>query len=136
MQKSTFELSAKRLGGELRFLKETLSTNREVDAAAQAGAPEGLLIMADTQLAGRGRLTRTWFSPPGVNLYLSLLLRPPVELSAVPTLPLVVGLAVAEALTACAPALLPKIKWPNDILVNFRRVLISLTMWLWASGLI
>jgi len=122
MQKSTFELSAKRLGSELRFLKETLSTNREVDAAAQAGAPEGLLIMADTQLAGRGRLTRTWFSPPGVNLYLSLVLRPKVELSSVPTLPLVVGLAVAEALTACAPTLLPKIKWPNDILVKGKKI--------------
>ena len=122
MQKTTFELSAKRLGGELRFLKETLSTNREVDTAAQAGAPEGLLIMADTQLAGRGRMTRTWFSPPGVNLYFSLLLRPQVELAAVPTLPLVVGLAVAEALTACAPTLLPKLKWPNDILVKGKKI--------------
>jgi BirA family biotin operon repressor/biotin-[acetyl-CoA-carboxylase] ligase len=122
MQKKTFELSAKRLGGELRFLKETSSTNREVDAAAQAGAPEGLLVMADTQSAGRGRMTRTWFSPPGVNLYFSLLLRPQVELAAVPSLPLVVGLAVAEALIACAPALLPKIKWPNDILVDDKKI--------------
>jgi BirA family biotin operon repressor/biotin-[acetyl-CoA-carboxylase] ligase len=122
MQKKTFELSAKRLGGELRFLKEALSTNREVDAAAQAGAPEGLLVMADTQSAGRGRLTRTWFSPPGVNLYFSLLLRPEIELAAVPSLPLVIGLAVAEALVACAPAVLPKIKWPNDILVNDKKI--------------
>lgn len=122
MQKKTFDLSAKRLGGELRFLTETLSTNREVDVAAQAGAPEGLLIMADTQSAGRGRLTRSWFSPPGVNLYCSLLLRPQVELAAVPSLPLVVGLAVAEALVACAPTLLPKIKWPNDILVNDKKI--------------
>jgi BirA family transcriptional regulator, biotin operon repressor / biotin---[acetyl-CoA-carboxylase] ligase len=122
MQKKTFELSAKRLGGELRFLKETLSTNREADIAAQAGAPEGLLIMADAQLAGRGRMARTWFSPPGVNLYLSLVLRPQVDLAAVPTLPLVVGLAVAEALTACAPNVLPKIKWPNDILVNGKKI--------------
>lgn len=122
MQRKTFELSAKRLGGELRFLKETLSTNRDVDAAAQAGAPEGLLIMADTQTSGRGRMTRCWFSPPGVNLYFSLLLRPDVELAAVPSLPLVVGLAVAEAIVACAPALLPKIKWPNDILVNNKKI--------------
>jgi len=122
MQRTTFELTAKRLGNEVRFLKETTSTNREVDTAAQAGAPEGLLILADSQLAGRGRMARTWFSPPGVNLYLSLLLRPQVELAAIPTLPLVVGLAVAEALAACAPALLPKIKWPNDILVNGKKI--------------
>lgn len=122
MQKSSFELTAKRLGSEVRFLKETESTNRDVDAAAQAGAAEGLLIMADSQTAGRGRMTRTWFSPPGANLYFSLLLRPDVDLAVAPSLPLVVGLAVAEAIVACAPALLPKIKWPNDILVNGKKI--------------
>jgi BirA family biotin operon repressor/biotin-[acetyl-CoA-carboxylase] ligase len=78
--------------------------------------------MADMQSAGRGRMTRTWYSPPGVNLYFSLLLRPQVELAAVSSLPLVVGLAVAEALVACAPALLPKIKWPNDILIGDKKI--------------
>lgn len=122
MQRSSFELTAKRLGCDVRFLQETESTNRDVDAAAQAGAAEGLLVMADSQTAGRGRLTRTWFSPPGDNLYFSLLLRPDVEIAAVPSLPLVIGLAVAEAIVACAPALLPKIKWPNDILINGKKV--------------
>jgi BirA family transcriptional regulator, biotin operon repressor / biotin---[acetyl-CoA-carboxylase] ligase len=122
MQKKSFELTAKRLGNTVRFLKETASTNRDVDTAAQAGAAEGLLIMAETQTEGRGRMTRTWFSPGGANLYFSLLLRPDVELSSVPSLPLVVGLAVAEAIVACAPALLPKIKWPNDILVSGKKV--------------
>lgn len=122
MQRSSFELTAKRLGSEVRFLQETESTNRDVDAAAQAGAAEGLLIMADSQSAGRGRMTRTWFSPPGANLYFSLLLRPDVQLAVAPSLPLVVGLAVAEAIVACAPALLPKIKWPNDILVNGKKI--------------
>jgi len=122
MQKKSFELTAKRLGNDVRFLKETASTNRDVDTAAQAGAAEGLLIMAETQTEGRGRMTRTWFSPGGANLYFSLLLRPDVELSSVPSLPLVVGLAVAEAIVACAPALLPKIKWPNDILVSGKKV--------------
>jgi BirA family biotin operon repressor/biotin-[acetyl-CoA-carboxylase] ligase len=122
MQSSSFELTAKRLGTEVRFFKETESTNRDVDMAALAGAAEGLLIMADSQTSGRGRMTRTWFSPAGTNLYFSLLLRPNVELSVAPSLPLVVGLAVAEALVACAPALLPKIKWPNDILVNGKKI--------------
>ena len=122
MQRSSFELTAKRLGCEVRFLQETESTNRDVDAAAQAGAAEGLLIMADSQTAGRGRMTRTWFSPPEANLYFSLLLRPDVEIATVPSLPLVVGLAVAEAIAACVPALLPKIKWPNDILINEKKI--------------
>jgi BirA family biotin operon repressor/biotin-[acetyl-CoA-carboxylase] ligase len=122
MQSSSFELTAKRLGRDVRFLHETESTNRDVDAAARAGAAEGLLIMADSQTAGRGRMARTWFSPAGDNLYFSLLLRPDVELAVAPSLPLVVGLAVAEAIIACAPALLPKIKWPNDILVNGKKI--------------
>ena len=122
MQRSSFELTAKRLGYEVRFLSETESTNRDVDAAALAGAAEGLLIIADSQTAGRGRMTRTWFSPARTNLYFSLLLRPDVELAVAPSLPLVVGLAVVEAMVACAPALLPKIKWPNDILVNGKKI--------------
>ncbi len=122
MQRSSFELTAKRLGYEVRFLQDTESTNRDVDVAAQAGTPEGLLIMADSQTAGRGRMTRAWFSPSGMNLYFSLLLRPDVEIASVPSLPLVVGLAVAEAIGACVPTLLPKIKWPNDILVNGKKI--------------
>ena len=122
MQRSSFELTAKRLGYDVRFLQDTESTNRDVDAAAQAGAAEGLLIMADSQTEGRGRMTRTWFSPPETNLYFSLLLRPDVDLATAPSLPLVVGLAVAEAIVACAPTLLPKIKWPNDILVNGKKI--------------
>lgn len=122
MQKSSFELTAKRLGCDVRFLQETESTNRDLDAAAQAGAPEGVLVMADTQTAGRGRLSHAWFSPAGANLYFSLLLRPDVELAAVQSLPLVIGLAVAEAIMACAPAVQPRIKWPNDVLVNGKKI--------------
>jgi len=122
MQKKSFELTAKRLGCEVRFLQETASTNRDVDTAAQAGAAEGFLVMADAQTAGRGRMSHTWFSPPGANLYFSLLLRPDVELAAVQSLPLVVGLAVTEAIIECAPALQPKIKWPNDLLVNGKKI--------------
>ena len=122
MQRSSFELTAKRLGCDVRFLQETESTNHDLGVAAQAGAAEGFLIMADSQTAGRGRMTRTWFSPPEANLYFSLLLRPDVEINTVSSLPLVVGLAVAEAIAACVPALLPKIKWPNDILVNDKKI--------------
>jgi BirA family biotin operon repressor/biotin-[acetyl-CoA-carboxylase] ligase len=67
-------------------------------------------------------MTRAWFSPPGANLYFSLLLRPEVELSRAASLPLVMGLAVAEALRGLAPAVAARVKWPNDILVRGRNL--------------
>ncbi|MCL1921457.1 MAG: biotin--[acetyl-CoA-carboxylase] ligase [Kiritimatiellaeota bacterium] len=115
-------MATKRIGREFRFLTETGSTNRDADAAGAAGAAEGLLIAADTQTAARGRMGRGWFSPVGVNLYFSLVLRPDVAPSCAGSLPLVIGLAVAEALAECAPALQPKIKWPNDIYVSGRKI--------------
>jgi len=110
------------MGRELRFLKETDSTNRVADAAGASGAEEGLLFVADTQTAARGRMGRGWFSPGGVNLHCSLVLRPDVEPQSAASLPLVLGLAVAEALAECVPGLQPKIKWPNDVLVRDRKI--------------
>ncbi|HOM58880.1 MAG TPA: biotin--[acetyl-CoA-carboxylase] ligase [Kiritimatiellia bacterium] len=115
-------LSTRWLGRDLRYLAETGSTNRDVAALAQAGAEQGVAVVADRQNAGRGRMTRVWFSPPDVNLYFSLLLRPPVEPGRAASLPLVVGLAVAEAIERLAPACVPKIKWPNDILGDGRKL--------------
>lgn len=80
------------------------------------------MIAADVQTAGRGRMARSWFSPPGVNLCFSILLRPKVDVACAVSLPLVVGLSVAEAVAECAPMLHPKIKWPNDILVNGKKL--------------
>ncbi len=115
-------LATRRLGRELRYLAETGSTNRDVAALAQAGAQEGVMVVADRQSAGRGRMTRAWFSPPEVNLYVSLLLRPEIEPGRAASLPLVVGLAVAEALEQVAPGCAPRIKWPNDILSGGRKI--------------
>lgn len=115
-------LSTRCLGRDLRYLAETGSTNRDVAALAQAGAEQGVAVVADRQNAGRGRMTRVWFSPPDVNLYVSLLLRPEVEPARAASLPLVAGLAVAEALEYLAPACAPKIKWPNDILSGGRKL--------------
>ncbi len=115
-------LTTRRLGRECFYTEETGSTNRDAAARAQAGAAEGLVVAAGVQLAGRGRLTRVWFSPPKVNLYFSLLLRPEVELARAASLPLVMGLAVAEALSGLAPGMRPLVKWPNDILVRDRKL--------------
>jgi len=116
------QLNTAWLGRDARFLQETESTNRDCDVAAAAGAAEGLLISAEMQTAGRGRLGRFWFSPLYANLYFSILLRPAVDPVVATTLPLVVGLAVAEALMEAFPVLAPKIKWPNDIWIQGRKV--------------
>ncbi len=87
---------------------------------AREGCPEGTVVTADEQTAGRGRLGRDWVSRAGLGLYLSLVLRPPVRPHAAPVLTLVAGLAVKEALEDLA-GLRCDIRWPNDILVNERK---------------
>jgi BirA family biotin operon repressor/biotin-[acetyl-CoA-carboxylase] ligase len=78
-------------------------------------------VIAEAQSAGRGRLGRTWHSPPGTNLYTSIVLRPRLEPAQVPQLALVAGLAVADALAA-ATGVDARLKWPNDVLVDGRKV--------------
>ncbi len=111
-------------GRFLRVLAEVDSTNRHLGALADQGATEGTVIVADAQTAGRGRLARTWFSPPGRNLYFSVLLRPAVEPSLAVTLPLLAGCTVANVLAAVAPELdaQVRIKWPNDIWLGPRKL--------------
>ncbi len=81
---------------------------------ARAGAPEGLVVVSDEQTAGRGRGGRAWHSPPGAALYATLLLRPAVPPPALATLPLLAGVAVAEAVEALTGASV-QLKWPNDV---------------------
>ena len=107
---------------EIRVTGETGSTNADLLQEARAGAAEGLVLAAETQTAGRGRLGRSWSSPPRAALACSVLLRP----AAVPPaargwLPLLTGIAVAAALRAEAgvPA---GLKWPNDVLVADRKI--------------
>lgn len=97
------------------------STNTEAARFASAGAAEGLSILADEQTAGRGRLQRTWVSPRGAGLYLSILLRPLISLESWPLITFAASLAVNEALVdACDLA--TDIKWPNDILSGERKL--------------
>jgi BirA family biotin operon repressor/biotin-[acetyl-CoA-carboxylase] ligase len=115
-------LTTRRIGRDCRYRAETGSTNRDVATLAFAGAEEGVVVAAGAQTAGRGRMTRIWFSPQGENLYFSMLLRPAVEPGRAASLPLVTGLAVAEALAELAPETNPLIKWPNDILIGNKKV--------------
>lgn len=114
-------LATRLVGREIRYLAETDSTNRQAYALGEAGAGEGLVVIADRQTAGKGRMGRTWASPPGVNLYLSILLRPPLPPQAAPQLTFVSTLAVSRAIRAVS-GLEPTHKWPNDVLIDGRKV--------------
>ncbi len=101
-----------KVGRPRRHLRETTSTNELARALAGAGAPHGTLVTTSFQSAGRGRQGRTWTAPPGRALLLSLVVRAPD-----PLLPLRAGLAVADL---AGPAAL--VKWPNDVLLEGRKV--------------
>ncbi len=101
---------------------ETGSTNADVADAARAGEPEGLIVVAEQQVAGRGRHDRRWVSPPRAGLTLSVLLRPGYGEHAVPQrrwgwLPLLAGVALQEAVQRIAEVD-AALKWPNDLLVG------------------
>ena len=95
----------------------TGSTNADLLARAADGSPEGLVLAAEQQHAGRGRLGRTWTSPPRAALTFSVLLRPAVPRARLGWLPLLAGVAVAAAVRA-ATGLDAQLKWPNDVLVG------------------
>lgn len=104
----------------LRF-DAVASTMDIVDEHAKAGAAEGLVVLADEQLAGRGRSGRTWSAAPGSSLLCSILMRPAVEPTRLGPLPLLIGVAVAEAIERCAPGKCG-LKWPNDVLHSERKI--------------
>jgi len=99
-------------------VERTGSTNADVLAAALRGEPEGLVVVAQTQTAGRGRQGRTWESPQGGGLWFTVLLRPhDVAVARLGWLPLLAGVALAEAVRATAKVE-AGLKWPNDLLVG------------------
>lgn len=108
------------LGRELAYHVQVGSTNDLVRAAAQAGAPEGLVVLAEEQVSGRGRQGRGWSAPPGSSLLLSLLLRPVwLVPEASFALTMLVGVALCEAVEALVP-LRAALKWPNDLMLPAR----------------
>jgi BirA family biotin operon repressor/biotin-[acetyl-CoA-carboxylase] ligase len=115
-------------GLHTRFLKgpvhhfETLaSTNDLAKELGARGAPQGTLVVAEAQTRGRGRLGRHWDSPAVAGLYVSLLLRPPLPPGELPQITLTTAVAVVRALRR-ATGLTPGIKWPNDLLLNGRKM--------------
>ncbi len=114
-------LTTKRFGRNLVFHEEVDSTNLQAKILARQGAAEGSVIAADTQTGGRGRMGREWVSPPGVNLYFSIILRPSVPPMRFPQIPLLAAAAIHQALDTAVGRLGLMIKWPNDILVKGRK---------------
>ncbi|MGY5886034.1 biotin--[acetyl-CoA-carboxylase] ligase [Modestobacter lacusdianchii] len=108
-------VGADRLWRAVEVVEEIGSTNAELAARAAAGADEGLVLVAEHQVAGRGRLDRTWTSPPRAGLTVSVLLRPDVPAARRAWLSLLTGVALAEAVTETA-GVRASLKWPNDLL--------------------
>lgn len=115
-------LSTRIMGrNEIICLTQTDSTNSQAKRLAAEGAPEGTVVVAESQTSGRGRRGRSWFSPAGQSIYTSIILRPTLAPFQTPQITLMTAVAVARALQE-ATGLNAKIKWPNDILIADKKI--------------
>lgn len=119
-------LKTKTMGQTIYFYEETDTTNNRARELALEGAPEGTLVVAEKQTAGRGRRGKAWESPLGTGIWMSLVLRPQIRPAEASVLTLLCGLATAEAIEA-ETGLSAGIKWPNDILINGKKAVGILT---------
>lgn len=119
-------LKTKTMGQTIYFYEETDTTNNRARELALEGAPEGTLVVAEKQTAGRGRRGKVWESPLGTGIWMSLVLRPQIMPAEASVLTLLCGLATAEAIEA-KTGLSAGIKWPNDILINGKKAVGILT---------
>lgn len=114
-------LKTKWLGKTIHYFHSLDSTNTKAYELAVRGAEEGEVVIAESQNRGKGRLGRVWFSPPYVNLYLSIILRPKIPPHQASLITLLAAVATAKAIERCAE-LKPLIKWPNDLLLGGRKI--------------
>jgi len=105
------------IGSKIYSFSEVSSTNTIAIQMAHEGAPEGTVVIADQQHHGRGQRGRAWYSPGGVGIYMSVILRPHLPPENISQLTLITALALAEAVAA-ATGLKPGIVWPNDVFIN------------------
>ena len=110
-------LVTERLGKKIHYLPEVDSTNLYARKLAEEGALEGEVVVAESQTGGKGRLGRSWVSPPGLNLYLSVILRPKLPPLHAPQITLMSAVAMAETVQSFV-SFPPEIKWPNDIMAK------------------
>lgn len=114
-------LTTNYIGQDLEYYEEIDSTNIRAKAWAKEGAKEGSIVIADYQNAGKGRLGRVWLSPKATGIWMSLILRPMLLPIEIPQITLVAGLSMCKAIQNLT-GLDAKIKWPNDIVVNKKKV--------------
>ncbi len=114
-------LGAKRLGKRIHCFPELDSTNVYAYKRAQEGGEEGEVVIAESQTRGKGRMGRSWVSPPYLNLYLSVILKPDLPPIHAPQITLMSAVALAETIRSFIPSA-PEIKWPNDIIVEGKKI--------------
>jgi BirA family biotin operon repressor/biotin-[acetyl-CoA-carboxylase] ligase len=114
-------LKTKLIGTKIIHFFETDSTNTQAQQYALDGCQEGTVITAESQTKGRGRRSRDWYSPHGKGIYMSVILYPRISLKGLPRITLVAAVAAAEALQASA-GIRVEIKWPNDLLMNNKKI--------------
>ncbi len=114
-------LNSKYFARNYYYFREIDSTNLKAQELAASGAPEGTVVVAETQTAGRGRRGRNWYSPEGQGIYVTVVLRPALPLHEVSRISQVAAVAVAETLQE-ELKLPARIKWPNDILIKGKKI--------------
>ena len=115
------ELGDTELGAKIVHFLKTGSTNAVASRLAADQAPHGTVVLAEEQTGGRGRFGRTWYSERSSGIYVSIILRPSLSPAAAPGITLMAGLAAHQAVVS-ATGLRPDIRWPNDLLLNGRKI--------------
>jgi BirA family transcriptional regulator, biotin operon repressor / biotin---[acetyl-CoA-carboxylase] ligase len=109
------------IGRNIHYVESVESTQKLAHHFASEDAPEGTVIIAEEQLSGRGRMARKWHSPKYTGIWMSMIIRPNIPLSNAPQLTLLAAVAIVQAIEEMTD-LIPEIKWPNDILINGKKV--------------
>lgn len=109
------------IGREIIFFKTIGSTNTAALELAEKGAPHGTVVIADRQAKGKGRLGRTWVSPPGSNIYMSVILRPEIEPKDATLLTIMTAVSCAKGVMK-STGLKAEIKWPNDLMISKKKL--------------
>ncbi|MFL6560494.1 MAG: biotin--[acetyl-CoA-carboxylase] ligase [Bacillus sp. (in: firmicutes)] len=114
-------LTTNLIGRNIHYEERVESTQRLAHRFASENVPEGTVVIAEEQLSGRGRMDRKWHSPKYTGIWMSIIIRPNIPLSNAPQLTLLTAVAIVQAIEETTD-LLPEIKWPNDILINGKKV--------------
>ena len=120
-QKIEAEVDECLVGSKIILVNEVDSTNELAKSYVVNDPPEGIIFLAESQTKGKGRSGRSWYSPPGAGIYLSVLLKPDIEVIQLSPMTLMTGVAVANAVNSFQ-RLSVDLKWPNDILLNGKKL--------------